>query len=191
MADVIVIVGSLRRESFSRKTANALLKLGPPSLALDIVEIGQLPLYNADLEGAAPQEWLAFRDRVRRADAVIFVTPEYNRSVTAALKNEVDVGSRPYGKSAWDGKPAAIVSVSQGLLGAFGANHHLRQALVFVNMPTLQQPEVYLSRVGELFDENGQLTNEGTRDFLGKFLEAFDAWIAAVARTNAPVEIAR
>jgi chromate reductase len=186
MADVIVIVGSLRKESFSRKTANALLKLGPPSLDLEIVEIGQLPLYNADLEGTTPQDWLVFRDRVRRADAVLFVTPEYNRSVTAALKNAVDVGSRPYGQSAWDGKPAAIVSVSQGALGAFGANHHLRQALVFVNMPTLQQPEVYLSRVGDLFDENGQLTNEGTRAFLQKFLEAFDAWIAALAKTTVP-----
>jgi chromate reductase len=188
--DVIVIVGSLRRASFSRRTANALRTLAPASLALEIVEIGQIPLYNADLEEQPPQEWLDFRDRVRRADAVLFVTPEYNRSVTGALKNAVDVGSRPYGQSAWDGKPAAIVSVSQGLLGAFGANHHLRQALVFVNMPTLQQPEVYLSRVGDLLDENDQLTNEGTRDFLQKFLEAFDAWIVGVARANVPVEIA-
>jgi chromate reductase len=182
--DVIVIVGSLRRASFSRRTANALRTLAPASLALEIVEIGQIPLYNADLEEQPPQEWLAFRDRVRRADAVLFVTPEYNRSVTGALKNAVDVGSRPYGQNAWDGKPAAIVSVSQGLLGAFGANHHLRQALVFVNMPTLQQPEVYLSRTGELFDESGKLTNEGTRDFLREFLEAFDGWITAVASTT-------
>jgi chromate reductase len=190
-ADVIVIVGSLRREAFSRKTANALRELASPSMHLEILEIGQLPLYNVDLEETAPREWVDFRDRVRRADAALFVTPEYNRSVPGALKNAIDVASRPYGNSAWDGKPAAIVSVSQGLLGAFGANHHLRQALVFVNMPTLQQPEVYLSRSRELFDESGRLTNQDTRDFLEKFLQAFEDWIESVTKTRIAVGAGR
>jgi chromate reductase len=189
--DVILIVGSLRKEAFSRKTANALQELAPPSMQLEVLEIRGLPLYDPDLEDAAPPKWVDFRTRLRKADAVLFVTPEYNRSIPGALKNALDVASRPYGKSAWDGKPAAIVSVSPGLLGAFGANHHLRQALVFLNMPTLQQPEVYLSRVRELFDETGRLTNESTRDFLRSFLEAFEAWIEALAKMNVAVPAGR
>ena len=178
--DVVIIVGSLRRESLSRKMANALRELAPPSMKLDIVEIRQLPLYNQDHEEEPPRPWLDFRERVRRADAVLFVTSEYNRSVPGALKNALDVASRPYGQNAWDGKPAAIVSVSPGLLGAFGANHHLRQSLVFLNMPTLQQPEAYVSRAAELFDEHGRHTNESTREFLRQFLRAFDSWIETV-----------
>ena len=178
--DVAALVGSLRSDSYTRKVAHALQELAPPSLDLDIVEIGQLPLYNQDLETHGPREWVEFRDRIRRADAVIFVTPEYNRSVPGVLKNAIDVGSRPKVDSAWDGKPAAVVSNSPGMLGAFGAHHHLRQSLVFLNMPTLQQPEVYLSKVGDLFDEHGRMTNEGTRDFLRQFLQTFAAWIETV-----------
>jgi chromate reductase len=189
--DVIIIVGSLRSEAFSRKTANALRELAPSSTQLEIVEIRGLPLYDPDIEDAPPPKWVDFRNQVRRADAVLFVTPEYNRSIPGALKNALDVASRLYGKSAWDGKPAAIVSVSPGALGAFGANHHLRQALVFLNMPTMQQPEVYVSRVGELFDESGRLTNESTRDFLRSFLEAFETWIEALTKTTAAVPAGR
>jgi chromate reductase len=111
---------------------------------------------------------------------VLFVTPEYNRSVPAPLKNAIDVGSRPYGKSARDGKPAAIVSVSPGAIGAFGANQHLRQSLVFLNMPPLQQPEAYIGGAANLFDAEGKLANPGTADFLKKFMEAFAAWIDKV-----------
>ena len=111
------------------------------------------------------------------ADAVLFVTPEYNRSIPGAVKNALDVGSRPYGKSAWTGKPAAIVSVSPGLLGAFGANHHLRQPLVFLNMPVMQQPEAYISKVGDLIGADGRLTNEDTRKFLKSYLDSFRIWI--------------
>src|SRR5437868_604208 len=144
--DIVVIVGSLREGSFSRKTARALITLSPEQLALEIVEIGGLSLYNQDLDpDRAPAPWLAFRERVRRADGVLFVTPEYNRSIPGVLKNAIDVGSRPYGKSAWERKPAAAVSVTPGSLGAFGANHHLRQACVFLDMPMMQQPEAYLS----------------------------------------------
>src|ERR1700722_18299257 len=154
--NVCVLVGSLRRASFNRMLANALISLSPSSLKLDVVEIGQLPLYNEDIETAAPPAlWTAFRQRIKAADAVLFVTPEYNRSVPAALKNALDVGSRPYGGSVWDCKPGAVVSSSPGAIGAFGANHHLRQSLVFLNVPTMQQPEAYVSHVDKVFDEGG------------------------------------
>jgi len=176
--NVAVIVGSLRKDSISRKMAHALAAAAPASLKLQIVEIGHLPLYNQDLEEAnPPAAWVSFRERIKASDAVLFVTPEYNRSVPAALKNALDVGSRPSGKSAWNGKPGAVVSVSQGALGAFGANHHLRQSLVFLNVPTLQQPEAYIGGAAGLFDAHGNLSNESTRDFLRKFMEAYAAWI--------------
>ena len=181
--DVAVFVGSLRKEAFSRKTANALIGLAPASLKLSIVEIGQLPLYNQDDEAHPPASWASFRQRVKAANAVLFVTPEYNRSVPAALKNALDVGSRPYGQSAWDGKPGAVVSVSPGALGGFGANHHLRQSLVFLNVPTLQQPEAYISGAAELFDTSGAIVKEGTRTFLESFMRAFAAWVAANAKS--------
>src|ERR1700755_1716412 len=143
--NVCVLVGSLRRASFSRMLANALISLAPSSLQLDIVEIGQLPFYNQDLENdPAPAPLTAFRQRVKAADAVLFVTPEYNRSVPAVLKNALDVGSRPYGSSVWDRKPGAVVSGSPGAIGGFGANHHLRQSLVFLNVPTMQQPAAHV-----------------------------------------------
>lgn len=179
--DIAVFVGSLRKEAFSRKVANALATLAPPSLKLSIVEIGELPLYNQDDEATPPAVWTAFRQRVKTADAVLFVTPEYNRSVPAALKNALDVASRPYGQNAWDGKPGGVVSVSPGALGGFGANHHLRQSLVFLNVPTMQQPEVYLGAAAELFDAGGALVRPATREFLQSFLQAFAAWVAANA----------
>ena len=180
--DVAVLVGSLRKESFNRKMARALVELAPSHLRLGIVEIGQLPLYNQDHETAAPPaQWVAFRDQVRPVQAVLFVTPEYNRSVPGVLKNAIDVGSRPYGKSVWDKKPAGIISVSVGALGAFGANQHLRQSLVFLNMPPLQMPEAYIGGADKLFDENGNLTSSSTREFLGKYLDAFAAWVEKTA----------
>jgi chromate reductase, NAD(P)H dehydrogenase (quinone) len=176
--DIVVIVGSLRKESFNRKMANALAGLAPDALKLEIVEIGQLPLYNQDLDpDSAPATWKEFRARVKKADGVLFVTPEYNRSVPAPLKNAIDVGSRPYGQSVWDKKPAAVVSVSPGLIGAFGANHHLRQSLVFLNMPAMQQPEAYIGGADKLFDAGGKIANDGTREFLTKFMAAFAAWV--------------
>jgi len=176
-----VIVGSPRRESLNRKMALAMTALQPASLALEIIEIANLPLYNQDLDdaGSAPREWISFREAVSRVDAVLFVTPEHNRSVPAPLKNALDVGSRPYGKSAWNGKPGAIVSVSPGALGAFGANHHLRQSLVFLNVPCLQQPEAYIGGATKLFDAESKLINDSTRDLLTAFLAAFVVWIEA------------
>jgi chromate reductase, NAD(P)H dehydrogenase (quinone) len=176
--DVAVLVGSLRKESFNRKMAHALIESAPSQLKLEIVEIGQLPHYNQDLDTPnPPAQWSAFRDRLRPVHAVIFITPEYNRSLPGVLKNAIDVGSRPYGKSVWDKKPAGIISVSPGAIGGFGANHHLRQSLVFLNMPPLQQPEAYIGGADKMFDENGKLTNSSTREFLGKYLQSFAAWM--------------
>ena len=180
--NVAVFVGSLRKESLSRKLANALIAMAPASLKLSIHEIGQLPLFNADFEADAPPVVREFKDKLAAADAVLFVTPEFNRSVPGALKNAIDVGSRPYGKSAWSGKPGAIVSQSPGALAAFGANHHLRQSLVFLNVPAMAQPEAYIGNSAKLFDDKGNLTDESTRAFLTKFLQAFAQWIEC----NAP-----
>jgi chromate reductase len=177
MRDAVVLVGSLRQASFNRKTAHALREIAAGTLALEEVEIGDLPLYNEDLEANVPPAWARFRDRVRPADAVLFVTPEYNRSVPGVLKNAIDVGSRPYGKSVFSRKPAAVVSVTGGVLGAFGANHHLRQSLVFLDMPALQQPEMYIGSAAKLFDPDGRLTSDDTRAFFKKFIDAFAAWI--------------
>jgi chromate reductase len=176
---VAVLVGSLRKESFSRKVANALPALAPEGLTFEQIEIGKLSFYNQDDEEKPPAEWVSFRDQIRPADAVLFVTPEYNRSVPAVLKNALDVGSRPYGKGVWDKKPGAIISVTPGNLGAFGANHHLRQSLVFVNVPTMAQPEAYLSGASKFFDAEGKLVVEATAEFLKTFLKAFSAWIDA------------
>jgi chromate reductase len=172
-----VFVGSLRKDSSNRKVARALQKLAPHSLQLEIVEIGDLPFYNQDREENPPREWMRFRDQVRPMDGVLFVTPEYNRSVPAVLKNALDVGSRPYGSSVWDGKPGAIVSVTSGGLGAFGANHHLRQSMVFLNVPTMQQPEAYISKVGDLLDEAGEIKTEDGRKFFVRFMDAFEKWV--------------
>jgi chromate reductase len=178
---VAVIVGSLRKASFTRMVARAMCTLHP-NLDCEIVEIGQLPLYNQDLEDAgAPREWQEFRSRIRAHDAVLFATPEYNRSVPGALKNAIDVGSRPYGQAVWSKKPAAIVSVSPGAIGAFGANHHLRQSLVFLDMPAMQQPEAYVGGIATKLDSEGALTNAETREFLRKFMDAFARWIEATA----------
>lgn len=176
---VAVIVGSLRRDSISRKVANALIELAPSGLTLSAVDIGQLPLYNQDSELAPPAAWTAFRERIREADAVLFVTPEHNRSVPAALKNAIDVGSRPYGKSAWSGKPGAVVSASPGSIGGFGANHHLRQSLVFLNVPAMAQPEAYIGGADKLFDASGRLISDATRKFLREFMQSYHAWVSA------------
>lgn len=174
---VAVIVGSLRKESLNRKLAIALEQIARPSMALHIVEIGRLPHYNQDLEAAVPPEWSDFRARMLNADAVLFVTPEYNRSLPGVLKNAIDVGSRPYGKSVWTGKPAAIISVSPGAIGGYGANHHLRQSLVFLDMPALQQPEAYIGGAAGLFDDQGDLASDSTREFLSKYVAQFATWI--------------
>jgi chromate reductase len=174
---VAVLVGSLRKESFTRKVARTLMQLAPPTLEMEIVEIGQLPLYNEDIDGdSPPPTYTEFRETLRKFDAVLFCTPEYNRSMPAALKNAIDVGSRPYGHSVWNGKPCAVVSVSPGAMGGFGANHHLRQSLVFLNMPCMQQPEAYVGGIGKAF-EGDTLTREDTRKLLQTYISTYAAWV--------------
>ncbi len=173
-----LIVGSLRKASFSRMVAKALIAAAPDSVHLEILEIAQLPMYNQDLDETPPKEWTDFRNRLIHFDAVIFVTPEYNRSTTGVLKNAIDVGSRPYGHNAFEGKPGAVVSVSIGAMGGFGANHHLRQSMVFLNMPTMAQPEAYIGEAAKLFETNGTLKNESTKNFLTKFMSSFVTWTA-------------
>lgn len=175
--DVAVLVGSLRKNSYNRQLADALAKLVSPSLSLRIVEISELPFYNDDLEASIPASWQTIRQHIAKADAVLFLTPEYNRSVPAVLKNAVDVLSRPYGKSALTCKPAAVISSSIGAQGGFGANHHLRQSLVCLGVNTMSAPEAYIGGIGGLFDDQGNLNNEGTRDFLLKFMQSFEQWI--------------
>lgn len=179
MKKIAMIVGSLRKESWNRKLALALMKLAPSSLDMKIVEIANLPLYNQDPddEGKPLKEWTAFREKMLTFDAVLFVTPEYNRSIPAPLKNAIDIGSRPYEKCIWTNKPTAVISASPGAIGGFGANQHLRQSFVFLNMPCMQQPEAYIGNVANLFDSDGQVAKEGTREFLRKYMNAYAKWV--------------
>ncbi|PRD56399.1 NADPH-dependent FMN reductase [Sphingobacterium gobiense] len=173
-----IIVGSLRKGSFNKKIANFLMGSAPEGYTLERIEIGDLALYNQDFdEGENPTSYAPFREKIKSLDGVIFITPEYNRSVPGVLKNAIDVGSRPYGQNAWQGKPTLVISSSISNLSGFGANHHLRQSLVFLDMPVLQQPEVYLANVQNLFDDSGNLTNEDTADFLRQVLDAYAKFV--------------
>lgn len=183
---IAVLVGSLRAGSLNRKVAELLVQLAPSELSLAIVGIGDLPLYNEDLDANAPREWNDFRERIKASDAILFVTPEYNRSVPGALKNAIDVGSRPEGASVWDGKPGGVVTVSPGAIGGFGANHHLRQAFVFLNVLVMQQPEAYLGRADQIFDESGALASERTREFLVNFIDAYGRWVTRCLAISRP-----
>ncbi len=180
---VAVLVGSLRKESLTRKYAQAVARLLPPSLEAELVEL-DLPLYNQDLDDAntPPQAWTAFRDKLKGADAVLFFTPEYNRTISGALKNAIDVGSRPWGQSVWDGKPAAVVSQSPGAQGGFGANHNTRQAVVFLNVPVMPAPELYIGGSPNYLAEDGSINNEQTKELIGKFVAAFEKWVEANAK---------
>jgi chromate reductase len=180
---IAVLVGSLRKESFTRKVAKTLVELGPSTLEMEIVEIGQLPLYNQDDDdgGNPPPAFTEFRNRIRGVDGVLFCTPEYNRSIPGALKNAIDVGSRPYGQAVWSGKPCGVVSVSPGAIGGFGANQHLRQCFVFLDMPCLQQPEAYVGGIANKVDAD-HVTDESTRKFLQAYIDGFAAWVERNAR---------
>lgn len=183
MSKVIgILAGSLRKESFSKKIAKTITSMALEGVEFRIIQLDDLPVYNPDFddENRAPDSCVAFRDAVKAVDGIIFVTPEYNRSVPGVLKNALDIGSRPKGSSVWNGKPAAVFSNSPGSLSAFGANHHLRQSLVALNMPTMQQPEVYIAQVKEIFDELGNMKSGRTKDFLQKAVNAYVAWFTKV-----------
>jgi len=179
---IAVIVGSLRKESFNLKTAKAMMAMAPESLEMSFLDIKGLPWFNEDLEGNPPKEWETLREGIQKADGLLFFTPEYNRSVPGVLKNAIDVGSRPYGENSWNGKPAAIVSVSIGNISGFGANHHLRQSLTFVNVPTMAQPEAYIGGAAALFEDNGNLSDDSTRKFLTDYLAAFEKWVHTIVK---------
>jgi chromate reductase len=175
---IAIIVGSLREGSINRKVARSICALRNDNLDCSMIEIGDLPLYNQDLDGNPPQQWTRFRDQVRASDGVLFCSPEYNRGVPGVLKNAIDVGSRPYGESVFDKKPAAIVTASPGMYGGFGANHQIRQACVFLNMPVMQQPEAYLGKVGDdSFDESGCLKEGPLKGLIESLAHAFHDWV--------------
>ena len=174
---VAVIVGSLRKESFSLKVARAMAKLAPPALKLDVLTLHDISFFNQDLEANPPADWVAFRDKIKAAAAVLFVTPEYNRSISGVLKNAIDVASRPYGKSSFNGKPIGIVGNSPGAHGGVSAVKHLQQILPGISGPIMQQPETYLGMVGDAFDGAGELTKDSLRDFLKQYLTAYESWV--------------
>jgi len=177
MRKIGILIGSLRKDSYNKQMASSLIKTAPASLSFEIIQIGNLPLYNEDLEqDNPPAEWVDFRNKIRDLDGVLFFTPEYNRSIPAALKNAIDVGSRPPGQSVWSGKPGGVVSVSSGRLSAFGANHILRQSMVFLDVPMMQQPEAYFGNAKNLFDETGN-PDERTARLLKSFGDAFAKWV--------------
>lgn len=177
-----IFAGSLRNGAFSMKSARAAAALLEQEFEPHIIELGGLQLYNQDVDdsGAPPREWIDFRKTVKKLDGVLFITPEYNRSYPAVLKNALDIASRPYGENCWEGKPAGIISVTPGRFGAFGANHHLRQVLVFLNMPVLQQPEMYIGDAGTLFDDSGQLTDERARQSFKTYIAAYSRWVHTI-----------
>lgn len=183
---IAIIVGSLRKDSINRKVARSICGINGDNLDCSIIEIGDLPPFNQDLEATPPPEWTRFREAVAAADGVLFVTPEYNRGVPGVLKNAIDVGSRPYGQSVFHKKPGAIVSASPGMIGGFGANHQLRQACVFLDMPVMQHPEAYLGQVSDdSFDAEGCLKEGPLKELVVKLAFAFHDWIDVIIRARA------
>ena len=182
---IAILVGSLRKDSINRKVARSICALRNDNLDCSMIEIGDLPLYNPDLDEDPPEQWRRFREQVGAADGVLFVSPEYNRGIPGGLKNAIDVGSRPYGKSVFDKKPAAIVTVSPGSIGGFGSNHQIRQAAVFLNMPVMQQPEAYLGHVNdESFDADGCLKEGSLKDLVSVLAHAFSGWVETILRSR-------
>lgn len=180
--NIAVLVGSLRKESYNLKIAKILMAMAPESLSLELINISNLPMFNEDLEATPPKQWVVFKKKIKAVDGLLFVTPEYNRSVPAVLKNAIDVGSRPYGDNSWNGKPAAIVSVSIGAISGFGANHHLRQSLTFINAHAMAQPEAYIGGAAALFNDKGALIDDATKDFLKDYMKAFEKWMEIFAK---------
>jgi chromate reductase len=175
--NVVVIVGSLRKESFTLKIANALAKLAPGSVKLNLVTLHDISFFNQDLEATPPADWLAFREKLQNSNGVLFITPEYNRSIPGVLKNAIDVGSRPYGKSSFNGKPTGIISNSPGPLGGVSAAKHLQNILPGICGPILQQPEIYLNGVGDAFDDKGELIKESLQKVLRQYIDSYAAFV--------------
>ena len=183
---IAIIVGSLRQDSLNRKVARSICALRNDNLDCSMIEIGDLPLYNQDLDANPPEQWVRFRQQIAAADGVLFCSPEYNRGIPGVLKNAIDVGSRPYGQSVFDKKPGGIVTASPGSIGGFGANHQIRQAAVFLNMPVMQQPEAYLGHVSDdSFDEAGCLKEGTLKGLITTLAHAFHDWVDVIHRSRA------
>jgi chromate reductase len=180
--NIVVIAGSIRRESFTLKVANALTKLAPATLKPEVVTLHGISFFNQDLEANPPADWVAFREKLQKSNGVLFVTPEYNRSIPGVLKNAIDVGSRPYGKSSFLGKPIGIVSNSPGPLGGVSAAKHLQNILPGICGPILGQPEIYLNGVGDAFDDKGELTKESLQKVLQQYIDAYAAFVDKQSR---------
>ena len=182
---IAIIVGSLREGSINRKVARSICGLRNDDLDCSMVDIGNLPLYNQDLDANPPEQWIRFRKQVGEADGVLFCSPEYNRGIPGVLKNAIDVGSRPYGQSVFDKKPAAIVTASPGSIGGFGANHQIRQAAVFLNMPVMQAPEAYLGHVSDdSFGEDGCIKEGPLKELIKVLAHAFHDWVDMIHRSR-------
>jgi chromate reductase len=182
---IAILVGSLRKDSLNRKVARSICAIRGDNLDCSMIEIGDLPLYNEDLDVNPPEEWVRFRQQVGAADGVLFCSPEYNRGIPGVLKNAIDVGSRPYGQSVFDKKPAAIITASPGSIGGFGSNHQIRQAAVYLNMPVMAQPEAYLGNVSDTsFDESGRLTDGPLKDLITSLAHAFTGWVETILRSR-------
>ena len=177
-----IVVGSLRKDSYSKAVANYFVNHSDAKATFKLLDISALPLYNQDWEENSPEPWLRFRQEVAPLDGILFVTPEHNRSIPTALKNALDIASRPYGHSVWNGKPAGIISVSPGAMGAFGANHHLRQILTFLNMPTMQQPEAYIGNITASLNEKGEVNAEKLIGFLEQYRFALLEWFTLILK---------
>lgn len=174
---VAIIVGSLRKESFNRKVANEFIRVAPEGLELSIAEIGDLCMYSEDIENNPPQAWTDFKEELAKSDAVLFISPEYNRTIPGVLKNAMEIGARPPKNNSWKGKPGAVVTVSPGAIGGLGANKTIREAAVSLNVPIMQQPEAYIGGIKDRLLEDGVTVNEKTEKFLKDFIEAFEKWI--------------
>ena len=182
---IAIIVGSLREGSINRKVARSICALRNDTLDCSMVEIGDLPLYNQDLDPSPPEQWVRFRKQIAEADGVLFCSPEYNRGIPGVLKNAIDIGSRPYGQSVFDKKPAAIVTASPGSIGGFGSNHQIRQAAVFLNMPVMQQPEAYLGHVtDDSFEADGKLKEGPLKGLIASLAHAFHDWVDMISRSR-------
>lgn len=174
--NIAVIVGSLRKDSLNKKLANALIKMAPSDFTFKVLDIGGLPLYNQDEDGNPAQSVAKFKSEIKASNALLFVTPEYNRSISGVLKNAIDHGSRPYGQSVWAGKPAGIIGVSMGVIGTALAQQHLRTILSHLDVPTMGQPEAFIHAKEGFFDEQGNVAG-GSKDFVQRWMDAYVAWV--------------
>ncbi|HEY8460428.1 MAG TPA: NAD(P)H-dependent oxidoreductase [Blastocatellia bacterium] len=188
---ILGIAGSLRRESYNRAALRAATQLAPADAALEIFELDGIPGFNQDDELNPPAKVVELKKRIREADAILFVTPEYNYSVPGVLKNAIDWASRPFGDSAWDGKPVAIMGASIGATGTARAQYHLRQTFVFLNMYPINRPEVMIGNAAQRFDAQGNLTDETSKDLIRQLLQNLVTWARLIGESQQKTRAAR